>query len=667
MKQCPACQREMKEHLLYCPFDGNALVTKPQVDNMAGTILDDKYRLEQKIGEGGMGKVYRATHIHMDHIVAVKVLHPHLSVDRTAMERLRREARAVAQIGHPNAVAVTDFGITRDSGIAYMVMEFLEGIELRDRIKQRKRLDYEEAFLVVYQTCAALQAAHLKGIIHRDLKPDNIWLVKTDDGMDRVKVIDFGIAKHSTSLNTGNLTQQGMIVGTPYYMSPEQCRGEELDSRSDIYSMGVILYEMLTGEVPFRAPTPVGVVLKHAHEMPKPLRALRGEIPAPVEDVVLRALRKERDERPESAIHLSKEFEMALYTAGIELKMMGTRTPQTPFSATPYPGVPYTDPLDTIITAGGASPAKERTSSSFQTIPSGQLSESSVRPTLNFLEQAEKPSIIERAKTFLDEITSTQKITLIIAALVTLVGLIVGMIALTRSGSPVSTPNASSVTPPHGMVYVAGGEFRMGNNGSANDFEKPEHTRAVASFFLDRNEVTVEDYYKFLKATNRRAPDRWSKDWKEGKFTYDESNLPATNVNWQDAKAYAEWAGKRLPTEVEWEYAARGGDGRLYPWGNDFDPLRANVEGEKKSLRPVGRYPQTGAGLFDMSGNAAEWTDSDAMNYPGSSASSQSGKSVRGGSYMSRRSEATVTCRVALSAAVSREDVGFRCAMDIPK
>lgn len=658
----------MKDHLLFCPFDGNALVQKPQVDDMEGTILDDKYRLEQKIGEGGMGKVYRATHIHMDHIVAVKVLHQHLSVDRTAMERLRREARAVAQIGHPNAVAVTDFGITRDSGIAYMVMEFLEGVELRDRIKQQKRLDYEEAFLVVYQTCSALQAAHTKGIIHRDLKPDNIWLVKTSEGMDRVKVIDFGIAKHSTSLNTGNLTQQGMIVGTPYYMSPEQCRGEELDPRSDIYSMGVILYEMLTGEVPFRAPTPVGVVLKHAHEMPKPLRALRGEIPAPVEEVVLKALRKERDERPPSAMHLSREFEAALYSAGIELKMMGTRTPQTPFSPTPYPGVTYTDLSDTIITAGGASPARETSPAPQPTpSPSGGLTTPSLGTTLRFLDHAEKPSAFERARNFLDNVTTTQRMMLIIGALVVIVGLIAGIIALTRSGSSVTTAPASTLTPPQGMVYVEGGEFRMGNNGSANDFEKPEHTRTVASFFLDRNEVTVEDYYKFLKVTGRRAPDRWSKDWKDGKFTYDESKLPATNVNWQDAKAYAEWAGKRLPTEVEWEYAARGTDGRLYPWGNDFDPLRANVEADKKTLRPVGRYPQTGAGLFDMSGNASEWTDSDAVSYPGSAASSQAGKAVRGGSFLSRRSEATVTYRAVLTIDHAREDVGFRCAMDIPQ
>ncbi|HEY7544961.1 MAG TPA: serine/threonine-protein kinase, partial [Blastocatellia bacterium] len=228
MKQCPVCKREMKEHLLYCPFDGNALVQVVERDALVGAVLDNKYRIDEKVGEGGMGRVYRATHIQMDHTVAVKVLHPHLSSDQTAIERFRREARAAAYISHPNAVSVTDFGVTRDTGTAYLVMEFLEGIELRKKLKQQRHLNYQEAFLIVYQTCAALHAAHSKGIVHRDLKPDNIWLIKSQDGFDRVKVLDFGIAKLMVQSDTGKLTQQGMIVGTPFYMSPEQCRGEEL-------------------------------------------------------------------------------------------------------------------------------------------------------------------------------------------------------------------------------------------------------------------------------------------------------------------------------------------------------------------------------------------------------------------------------------------------------
>ncbi len=354
MKQCPTCKREMKEQLLYCPFDGQALVASEKSDRFIGVTLDDKYRIDEKIGEGGMGKVYKATHIHMDSTVAVKILHPHLASDQTALERFRREARATAYIRHPNAVAVSDFGVTKDSGIAYLVMEFLEGLELRAKIKKEQRLDYEEAYLIVHQTCAALQAAHTKGIIHRDLKPDNIWLFKNEDGVEHVKVLDFGIAKLKTS-NSGNLTQHGMIVGTPYYMSPEQCRGEELDARSDIYSLGVIIYEMLTGQVPFKAASPMGIALKHTQELPRPPHELRPDMPEPIEQVVLHALEKDKENRPGSATEIAQEFEAALYKAGIELRTMGTRTPQSAFTF----GSVLTPPGSSQVTSGGTRPTAD--------------------------------------------------------------------------------------------------------------------------------------------------------------------------------------------------------------------------------------------------------------------------------------------------------------------
>src|SRR6185369_939419 len=243
MKQCSVCKREFGDKQAFCPHDGQPLTTSVDQDPLIGYVLDEKYTLDAKIGEGGMGKVYRGTHLMMDSTVAIKVLHAQMASDQTAFARFRQEARAAAQIRHQNAVVVTDFGVGKDLGIAYLVMEFLEGVELRERIQKQHSISAEESARIMTQACAGIHAAHSRGIIHRDLKPDNIWLVKTNDGGLHVKVLDFGIAKLKSFKEAGNLTEQGMIIGTPFYMSPEQCKGEELEAQSDIYSLGVILYE----------------------------------------------------------------------------------------------------------------------------------------------------------------------------------------------------------------------------------------------------------------------------------------------------------------------------------------------------------------------------------------------------------------------------------------
>ncbi|HJQ71136.1 MAG TPA: bifunctional serine/threonine-protein kinase/formylglycine-generating enzyme family protein [Blastocatellia bacterium] len=685
MKQCPACKREMKEHLLFCPFDGQALISSPVQDHFVGTILDDKYRIEEKIGEGGMGKVYRAVHIHMDNTVAIKILHPHLASDTTALERFRREARAAAHIRHPNAVVVTDFGVAKDSGIAYLVMEFLEGVELRAKIKEQKQLDYEESFYIVQQTCSALQAAHAKGIIHRDLKPDNIWLLSSEEGIARVKVLDFGIAKLKSSADTGTLTQQGMIVGTPFYMSPEQCKGEELDARSDIYSLGIILYEMLTGQVPFQASTPVGVVLKHANEPPRPPRELRDNIPVTVQDVILRALKKLPEERQESAIQLAQEFEIALYQGGVELKQLGTKTPQSSFALTNPQMPPSTE---TYGKETGYARSYEGATVERSIPPEARASQVVAPPATNppslFQNQTGQPSMAGHVPTLLPGAQTAgpnRMIIFAVAGAAIVIALIVGAILLMRGGETtvpqdananVATPDTPPKTPvavPDGMVIVPAGKFTMGYDGSDDQSEKPEHVETMSAFFIDKTEVTVGDYYKFIKAKNHRAPDTWSQSWKNGVFREGEERLPVAGVTWFDAKEYAEWAGKRLPTEKEWEYAARGSDKRLYPWGNDFDASRGNVaDSQKSGFAPVGSYPagKSPFGALDMAGNVAEWTDSDSFRYPGSQATPKPGKIVRGGSFRASKIYAMTTTRTAVLGDRTLPDVGFRCAKSAP-
>ncbi|MFL6231417.1 MAG: protein kinase domain-containing protein [Pyrinomonadaceae bacterium] len=310
MLHCSQCGRHYAQGITSCPQDGTplradeTLVDYVPRDPLIGQVLDEKYRLDERLGEGGMGTVYRATHLLIDRPVALKVLHPRFVEDDSAQQRFRREARAAGRLQHPNAVAVTDFGRTAD-GYVYIVMELLEGGTLRELLAKEAPLAVEHAVGLMSQIAAAVEAAHEGGVIHRDLKPGNIFVVQRKGLPPVVKVLDFGIAKLAAeSLDDSdarNLTQTGVMIGTPRYMSPEQCDGEHLTPASDVYSLGIICYEMLTGEVPFNGPTPLAVALQHSSKPPRPPRELVASIPPELETLVLHALAKKPEERPADA------------------------------------------------------------------------------------------------------------------------------------------------------------------------------------------------------------------------------------------------------------------------------------------------------------------------------------------------------------------------------
>ena len=282
-----------------------------RVDPLIGRTLDNKYRLDSKLGKGGMGTVYVATRLHIDDTVAVKILEIGEQIDPHSAERFRREAQSTARLKHPNAVSIYDFGVTAD-GIHYLVMELVEGHDLRSVIKQQGPLPLQTAVEIVNQVCAALEEAHRRNIIHRDIKPDNI-IVNTAGSRTRVKVLDFGVAKLS-DLAVTHITQAGSVMGTPQYMSPEQCMGEEeVDGRSDIYSLGVVLYEMLCGVVPFNAPSTAAVVMQHVSQPPPRPRSKNPGITPAVEAVVLHTLEKRPDARPQTAAALAQELADAVY------------------------------------------------------------------------------------------------------------------------------------------------------------------------------------------------------------------------------------------------------------------------------------------------------------------------------------------------------------------
>lgn len=326
MLHCPTCGRHYSADVEICPEDqsplqADATVAAPPVDPLVGHTLDEKYRLDERLGIGGMGTVYRARHLLIDRPVAVKVLNQRFVEDEAARTRFRREARAAGRLQHTNAVTVTDFGESKD-GYVYLVMELLEGRTLREVLAKEAPLDAARSVSLMLQISAAVAAAHEAGIIHRDLKPANIFIVQRAEVPAVVKVLDFGIAKLAAEAfedeDPLTLTQVGAMIGTPRYMSPEQCDGAALTPAADVYSLGVILYEMLTGAVPFSGSTPLSIAMKHTSETPRSLREFVSSVPPALEEIVLHTLAKRPQERPANAAEFRKELLETAERLGLE-------------------------------------------------------------------------------------------------------------------------------------------------------------------------------------------------------------------------------------------------------------------------------------------------------------------------------------------------------------
>jgi serine/threonine-protein kinase len=312
VRVCSQCAAELVDGAQFCGQCGAVVEVPISDDRWLGRVVDGRYRVIARVGVGGMGVVYRVEHLRLGKAAAMKVLAPEVASKAEMVHRFRLEAQAVSSLNHPNIVQTFDFG--QFEGSLYLVMELVKGEDLSALLKREGPMDFPRAARLFVQACSALTEAHDHGIIHRDLKPENLMVHRRRDGSEHVKVLDFGLAKLRQPDESSSITTGKQVLGTPYYMSPEQVRGEALDSRADVYSLGATLYRTLTGAPPFQAPSPVGVLSKHITDpvVPPRTRAPELNLPREADEIVLRAMAKSLEARYPSAAALEQDLARAL-------------------------------------------------------------------------------------------------------------------------------------------------------------------------------------------------------------------------------------------------------------------------------------------------------------------------------------------------------------------
>ena len=369
---CSKCGDRFEPGVSVCPKDGTPLTDAP-----IGQVLAGKYRIDGLLKTGGMGAVYHATHVMLQKPIAVKLIRPELVTSQDTIQRFHREARAASQLNHPNIVTIHDLGQAED-GTLYIAMELVPGISLKELVKKEAPLRPDRAVRLAKAINSALSLAHRKQIIHRDLKPQNIMVWQDNDGREQPKLLDFGIAKIFESEGPA-LTSTGLVLGTPHYMSPEQAQGAAVDGRSDLYALGIILYEMLGGQVPFNDTSIPAILVKHLNEQPRPLTELRPDLDPSLEAVVLCCLEKQPDKRYQNAEELAQALTAVESTRGDS--SVESRLPPIP---------PSPDQAAQTSPTPAANGSETTTESGLASHPSTQPTVRAARPASTQVAQAPK-------------------------------------------------------------------------------------------------------------------------------------------------------------------------------------------------------------------------------------------------------------------------------------
>src|ERR1051325_8699901 len=749
MKECPKCRRCYPDETSTCPQDG-----EPTAPTLVGEpTLDARYSLERRLGQGGMGVVFHARHIFLKTQHAIKVILPDLvGNDPMLTTRFRQEALAAAAIRHPNIIAVTDFGVAR-STMPFLVMEFVNGHSLQEIMARVGAMPPQRAWEFISAIASGVGAAHRQNIVHRYLKPLNIMLQNDVPIAEGIKILDFGLAKIKSGELLGSFiqAQTSGLMGSPFYMAPEQWSDEEPDARADIYSIGVILYQMLSGEVPFKGSSIPSIMKKHLTLPPPSFQSMGVSVPPAIEAVVRHALEKEVAARIDSVPNFLRELHAALNSSPVvaaAIRETVVMDPNRTVASITQPEIPNTGNLAGTSTqppiaqetnfgtsfdslAGTVSGAQldlaseaqqkqrdeedrltkereardQREKEQQEKFERMALQAKELEDRLERLSGSMPPALdpettrVQASNTnrqwaadsvpgrpggqgkqmivdFAPKRKGPPPLLYIGAAVMVLflagVGITAYLMLRPGAGSGDPRPTPTLVTPPKSqaeLLPIAGGTFLMGRKGGPPQ-ENPAHPVTVQPFLMDRTEVSNTEYADFVREASHPAPAHWIGN----KPPFGQEMWPVVNVSFDDATAFATWRSKRdgvtyrLPTEEEWEYAARNGDQtNLYPRGNSWANDSAIVK--MASPQAVGSLPngKNRWGVVDLIGNVWEWTSSKASLYPGSTRTvaeqDKDSYVMRGGSYASDPSgerAITATFRDWVPASTKHTTLGFR-------